>query len=61
LKRFYVKIGQIVSMEGVSEIRLFIQAFPCLFPEMTHRKVVALASEMSLKQFAHHMALLSDN
>ena len=60
-KRFYVKIGQIVSMEGVSEIRLFIQAYPCLFPEMTHGKVAALAKEMSLKQFAQHVALLSDN
>jgi hypothetical protein len=48
-------------MEGVSEMRLFIQAFPCLFPRMTHGKVVALANEMSLKQFAHHVALLSDN
>jgi hypothetical protein len=61
LKRFYVKIGQIVSTEGVSEIRLFVQAFPCLFPRMTHGKVVALTNEMSLKQFAHHVALLSDN
>jgi hypothetical protein len=61
LKCFYVQIGQIVSMEGVSEIRLFVQAFPCLFPQMTHGKVLALANEMSLKQFARHMALLSDN
>jgi hypothetical protein len=61
VKRFYVKVGQVASMEGVSEIRLFIQAFPCLFPEMTHGKVVALAKEMSLKRFAHHLALLSDN
>ena len=61
LKCFYVQIGQIVSMEGVSEIQLLVQAFPCLFPQMTHRKVLALANEMSLKQFARHMALLSDN
>jgi hypothetical protein len=61
LKRFDVQIGQIVSMEGISEIRLFVQAFPCLFPKMTHRIVVALTNEMSLKQFAHHVALLSDN
>ncbi len=60
-KRFYVQVGQIVSMEGVSEVRLFVQAFPCLFPEMTHGKVALLTKEMSLKQFAHHMALLSDN
>lgn len=60
-KRFYVQVGDIVSMEGVSEIRLFVQAFPCLFPEMTHGKVALLAKEMSLKQFACHMALLSDN
>jgi hypothetical protein len=60
-KRFYVQVGDIVSMEGVSEIRLFIQAFPCLFPEMTHGKVALLTKEMSLKQFACHMALLSDN
>jgi hypothetical protein len=46
---------------GISEIRLFIQAFPCLFPEMTHGSVAKLAKEMSLKQFAHHVALLSDN
>jgi hypothetical protein len=60
-KRFYVQVGQIVSMEGISEIPLFVQAFPCLFPEMTHGKVAALAKEMSLKQFAQHVALLSDN
>lgn len=60
-KRFYVQVGDIVSMEGVSEIRLFVQAFPCLFPEMTHGKVATLTKEMSLKQFAHHLALLSDN
>jgi hypothetical protein len=27
-KRFYVRVGQMVSMEGISEIRLFVQAFP---------------------------------
>ncbi len=54
LKRFYVKIGQIASIEGVSEIRLFVQAFPCLFPRMTHGKVVTLTNEMSFKQFACH-------
>ena len=60
-KRFYVQVGDIVSMEGVSEIQVFVQAFPCLFPEMTHGKVATLTKEMSLKQFAHHLALLSDN
>lgn len=60
-KRFYVQVGDIVSMEGVSEIRLFVQAFPCVFPAMTHGIVATLTKEMPLKQFAHHLVLLSDN
>ena len=60
-KRFYVQVGDVVSMEGLSEVQLFIQAFPCLFPAMMHGKGAMLTKEMSLKQFAHHLALLSDN
>jgi len=56
-----VQVGDIVSMEDLSEVQLFIQAFPCLFSAMTHGKGAMLTKEMSLKQFAHHLALLSDN
>ncbi len=60
-KRYYVKVGAHVTMEGVSEIYVFIQAFPCLFPKMDHEKSLQLNSEMSLRRFAQHVALLSDN
>ena len=60
-KRYYVKVGAHVTMEGVSEIYMFVQAFPCMFPKMDHEKSLQLNSEMSLRRFAQHVALLSDN
>lgn len=60
-KRYYVKVGAHVTMEGVSEICMFVQTFPCMFPKMDHEKSMQLNSEMSLRRFAQHVALLSDN
>ena len=60
-KRHYVKVGAHVTLEGVSEICMFVQAFPCMFPKMDHEKSLQLSSEMSLRRFAQHLALLSDN
>jgi hypothetical protein len=60
-KRYYIKIGAYVTLEGVSEICIFVQAFPCLFPKMDYKKSLQLNSEMSLRRFAQYIALLSDN
>ncbi len=47
--------------EKNADMRLFIQAFPCMFPALdSFEKVDALTKDFSMKRFAEHMARLSD-